>query len=169
MQNQQVTSGNQEEVSRLKAEVTSLQEQVQKLSAENGDLKAAIKPEQLSEDIIDAVNNTAQFDWDSNESGSWTWVENDSEVARAVLDAISAPETPATDEVIRKIGAKAVDKVLKEYSAHAVTAGLSTDDLVKVSEAIQALEHCANQLRAGDVSWAIKRTGFYFLRRWANA
>ena len=78
-------------------------EYVHGLVAENEALKAAFNPVEIPEDAVDAFGDTAEFDWDSNESGSWTWVENDTDVIRAVLDAMPKPATPNTDAAIAEI------------------------------------------------------------------
>lgn len=123
----------QEGFAEVVAERDALQEQVQKLAGENSALKEWADVRAKSDDAREQENySTLKIDWRQ----------------RSLADM----ETTETDAVIREIGAKAVDKVLKDYSAHAVTAGLMTDDLVTVSEAIQALEHCAANIRAGEVS-----------------
>lgn len=57
-------------------------------------------------------------------------------------------ETPAIDAAIRDIGDEAVSGLLKAYREHVSKAGLSLGNDVTVREAIDALEHCAAQLRA---------------------
>lgn len=78
------------------------------LTAENAGLKAAFNPEEISEEAVDALQNTAEFDWDSNDTGSWSWIENDTDVIRAVLEAIK-PETPATDAFLAEMRAQGVE------------------------------------------------------------
>lgn len=82
------------------------------LAAENAGLKAAFNPEEISEEAVDALQNTAEFDWDSNDTGSWSWIENDTDVIRAVLEAIK-PETPATDAFLAEVRAQIAEEALK--------------------------------------------------------
>lgn len=95
------TLGISEQVAELKAQRDAL-------TAENAGLKAAFNPEEISEEAVDALQNTAEFDWDSNDTGSWSWIENDTDVIRAVLEAIK-PETPATDAFLAEMLAQGVE------------------------------------------------------------
>lgn len=88
--------------------VAALQEQVRALTAENIALKSAFNPEGISEEAVEAFTETAILDHDWDETGSWSWVDNDTDVIRAVLAAIK-PETPATDSALREIRAQAVE------------------------------------------------------------
>lgn len=83
-----------------------LQQKLDEMAVENSALKSAFHPENLPEEAVDAVNSTAQFDWDSNDCGSWTWVENDDEVAKAVIGALEVSETPATDAYLNSVRAE---------------------------------------------------------------
>ena len=74
------------------------------LAAENVGLKAAFSPEEIPAEAVDAFMDTAVMDHDWNDTSEWSWVENETEVIRAVLDALK-PETPATDRIYA--GAKA--------------------------------------------------------------
>lgn len=67
------------------------------LAAENAALKAAFKPEVIPEEAVNAFMDTAILDHDWNDTGEWSWVENETDVIRAVLDALVKPETPTTD------------------------------------------------------------------------
>lgn len=81
-----------------------LQDWVKQLAAENVGLKAAFSPEEIPAEAVDAFMDTAVMDHDWNDTSEWSWVENETEVIRAVLDALK-PETPATDRIYA--GAKA--------------------------------------------------------------
>lgn len=77
------------------------------LAAENAALKAAFKPEVIPEEAVNAFMDTAILDHDWNDTGEWSWVENETDVIRAVLDALIEPETPATDAWQRELRAHA--------------------------------------------------------------
>lgn len=74
------------------------------LAAENVGLKAAFSPEEIPAEAVDAFMDTAVMDHDWNDTSEWSWVENETEVIRAVLDALK-PETPATDRIVAGIKA----------------------------------------------------------------
>ncbi|HCC2488441.1 TPA: hypothetical protein M2O95_005361 [Klebsiella pneumoniae] len=54
---------------------------------------------------------TAVMDHDWNETSEWSWVENETEVIHAVLDALK-PETPATDRIVAEAEARGVEKAI---------------------------------------------------------
>lgn len=76
----------------------------QQLTAENVGLKAAFSPEEIPAEAVDAFMDTAVMGHDWNDTSEWSWVENETEVIRAVLDALK-PETPATDRIYAGIKA----------------------------------------------------------------
>ena len=78
------------------------------LAAENAGLKAALNPEVIPDTAVEALNETAVIDHDWNDTGEWSWVENDTDVIRAVLEAIT-PETPATDDFLAEVRAQGVE------------------------------------------------------------
>ncbi|KLP99015.1 MULTISPECIES: hypothetical protein [Enterobacter cloacae complex] len=92
------------------AEVTTLLNVVEitfaALAAENAGLKAALNPEVIPEVAVEAFTETVIMDHDWNETSEWSWVENDTDVIRAVLEAIK-PETPATDAFLAEVRAHA--------------------------------------------------------------
>lgn len=73
--------------------------QLQALAAENAAMAATFKPDSIPQEAVDALHDTAVFDWDSNDAGSWSWIENGTDVIRAVLDTFK-PQTPATDAIL---------------------------------------------------------------------
>lgn len=75
----------------------SLEARCAELAAENAALKSAFKPEVIPEEAVNAFMDTAILDHDWNDTGEWSWVENETDVIRAVLDALVKPETPTTD------------------------------------------------------------------------
>ena len=76
------------------------------LAAENAGLKSALNPEVIPDAAVEAFTETAIMDHDWNDTGEYSWVENDTDVIRAVLEAIK-PETPATDAYLAEVRAQA--------------------------------------------------------------
>ncbi|MFZ5317691.1 hypothetical protein ACOY7W_04460 [Enterobacter asburiae] len=116
------------------------------LAAENAGLNSAFNPEEISEEAVDALQNTAEFDWDSNDTGSWSWIENDTDVIRAVLEAIK-PETPATDAFLAEVRASAVEEFVRmaDYSE-----SVADGEVIVTSSSVFAAGHeFAAQLRKG--------------------
>lgn len=72
---------------------------------ENVALKAVFSQGEIPSEAVDAFMETAVMDHDWNETSEWSWVENETEVIHAVLDALK-PETPATDRVVAGIKAE---------------------------------------------------------------
>lgn len=85
----------------------------QKLAAENVALKAVFSQEEIPSEAVDAFMETAEMDHDWNETSEWSWVENETEVIHAVLDALK-PETPATDRIVAEAEARGVEKFAAE-------------------------------------------------------
>ncbi|MCT9843710.1 hypothetical protein N7563_06500 [Leclercia adecarboxylata ATCC 23216 = NBRC 102595] len=78
------------------------------LGVENAALKAAFNPEEIPEEAVEAFTDTAIMDHDWDDTGEWSWVENDTDVIRAVLDALN-PNTPATDAFLAEVRAQGVE------------------------------------------------------------
>ncbi|PXM06064.1 hypothetical protein [Klebsiella variicola] len=76
------------------------------LAEENVALKAVFSQGEIPSEAVDAFMETAVMDHDWNETSEWSWVENETEVIHAVLDALK-PETPATDAYLAGIKADA--------------------------------------------------------------
>ncbi|MEC4501860.1 ead/Ea22-like family protein [Klebsiella pneumoniae] len=74
------------------------------LAAENVALKAVFSQGEIPSEAVDAFMETAVIDHDWNETSEWSWVENETEVIHAVLDALK-PDTPATDRIVARIKA----------------------------------------------------------------
>ena len=83
------------------------------LAAENVALKAVFSQEEIPSEAVDAFMETAVIDHDWNETSEWSWVENETEVIHAVLDALK-PETPATDRIVAEIKADGVEQAANE-------------------------------------------------------
>ncbi|HHZ7587847.1 TPA: hypothetical protein ACWL7C_001664 [Klebsiella pneumoniae] len=79
------------------------------LAAENVALKNVFSQKEIPSEAVDAFMETAVMDHDWNETSEWSWVENETEVIRAVLDALK-PETPATDRIVAGIKADGVEE-----------------------------------------------------------
>ncbi len=84
----------------MQSERDHLAAQLADVVAENAALKSAFNPEVIPEDAVNAFNDTAVMDHDWNDTGEWSWVENDTDVIRAVLAELAVPETPATDRFL---------------------------------------------------------------------
>ena len=124
----------------MKPSYEELEARCAALAAENAGLKAAFNPEEISEEAVDALQNTAEFDWDSNDTGSWSWIENDTDVIRAALEAIK-PEAPATDAFLAEVRAQGVEMLNTQFKK--CTGMLYADSVVSTAE------HFAAQLRKG--------------------
>jgi len=78
------------------------------LAGESVSLKAAFNPATIPVEAVEVLGEVAKFDHDSNECGSWTWVDNEDEVIRAVLEVLREQnETPATVAWQRELRQKA--------------------------------------------------------------
>lgn len=98
----------------------------QQLAAENVGLKAAFSPEEIPAEAVDAFMDTAVMDHDWNDTSEWSWVENETEVIRAVLDALK-PETPATDRIVAGIKADGVEEMASVCRGYANKEGCSVN------------------------------------------
>ncbi|MDI6995241.1 hypothetical protein QMO30_09965 [Klebsiella pneumoniae] len=83
----------------------------QQLAMENMALKAVFSQGEIPSEAVDAFMETAVMDHDWNETSEWSWVENETEVIHAVLDALK-PETPATDRIVAEAEARGVEKAI---------------------------------------------------------
>ncbi len=81
------------------------------LAAENVALKNVFIQKEIPSEAVDAFMETAVMDHDWNETSEWSWVENETEVIHAVLDALK-PETPATDRIVAEAEARGVEKAI---------------------------------------------------------
>ncbi|WP_373854912.1 hypothetical protein [Klebsiella variicola] len=84
------------------------------LAAENVALKAVFSQEEIPSEAVDAFMETAVMDHDWNETSEWSWVENETEVIHAVLDALK-PDTPATDRIVAGIKADGVEDMANHF------------------------------------------------------
>ncbi len=111
----------------------------QQLAAENVALKAVFSQGEIPSEAVDAFMETAVMDHDWNETSEWSWVENETEVIHAVLDALK-PETPATDRIVAEAEARGVEKFAAKlripgddqfFDALAKGVALAADDFAK--------------------------------------
>ncbi|MFQ1373393.1 hypothetical protein ACJWSE_01550 [Klebsiella pneumoniae] len=118
-----------------------LADQNSQLAAENVALKAVFSQEEIPSEAVDAFMETAVMDHDWNETSEWSWVENETEVIHAVLDALK-PDTPATDRIVAEAEARGVEK----FAAHLRT----NDNGASVCKMIAlGADDFAKQLREG--------------------
>ncbi|EMH8472952.1 TPA: hypothetical protein ACYSC5_004000 [Klebsiella pneumoniae] len=111
------------------------------LAAENVALKAVFSQGEIPSEAVDAFMETAVMDHDWNETSEWSWVENETEVIHAVLDALK-PETPATDRIVAEAEARGVEKFAAYLRAN--------DNGVSVCKMIAlGADDFAKQLREG--------------------
>lgn len=97
------------EMSIRETKVMALAKAFKQLAAENVALKNIFSQKEIPSEAVDAFMETAVMDHDWNETSEWSWVENETEVIRAVLDALK-PETPATDRIVAGIKADGVEE-----------------------------------------------------------
>lgn len=81
------------------------------LAEENAALKNVFSQKEIPSEAVDAFMETAVMDHDWNETSEWSWVENETEVIHAVLDALK-PDTPATDRIVAEAEARGVEKAI---------------------------------------------------------
>ncbi|HIE9694272.1 TPA: hypothetical protein ACXRYC_003361 [Klebsiella pneumoniae] len=101
------------ELSIKETKVMALAKAYQQLAAENVALKAVFSQGEIPSEAVDAFMETAVMDHDWNETSEWSWVENETEVIHAVLEALK-PETPATDRIVAGIKADGVEQAANE-------------------------------------------------------
>lgn len=93
---------------------------IKALDVENVALKNVFIQKKIPSEAVDAFLETAVMDHDWNETSEWSWVENETEVIHAVLDALK-PETPATDAYLAGIKADAITASLDACSDYLET------------------------------------------------
>lgn len=103
--------------------IDNLEMKLAQMAAENAGLKAALNPEVIPDAAVEAFTETAIMDHDWNETSEWSWVENDTDVIRAVLEAIK-PETPSTDVFLAEVRAQARNEGIN-YAASRLAAAFN--------------------------------------------
>lgn len=121
-----------------------LQDWVKQLTAENVGLKNVFSQKEIPSEAVDAFMETAVMDHDWNETSEWSWVENETEVIHAVLDALK-PYTTATDRIVAEAEARGVEKFADEVEREADGYGMDSHDwrrMMKVRvDAIEFSQH----------------------------
>ena len=117
------------------------------LAAENVALKAVFSQGEIPSEAVDAFMETAVMDHDWNETSEWSWVENETEVIHAVLNALK-PETPATDRIVAGIKADGVEEFVEKCREKSMQA-ISSDIRNNWWLAGEHAEDFAKQLRDG--------------------
>ncbi|WP_411371794.1 hypothetical protein [Klebsiella pneumoniae] len=136
------------ELSIKETKVMALAKAFKQLAAENVALKNVFIQKEIQSEAVDAFMDTAVMDHDWNETSEWSWVENETEVIHAVLDALK-PDTPATDRIVAGIKADAANQMCVAFVKHKELVGLSDDDVVTVREATDVVLHCAAVISEG--------------------
>lgn len=130
----------------LVRKISGLQAQVNQLAAENSALKSAFAPKEIPTEATDVFSDTAILKIDGDEFHSSQWVDNETDVIRAVLDFFK-PETPATDAILAPLHAEGVEmyanNVLAENMRLSQSAGMET-----TASVFAHLEHEAKQYAA---------------------
>ncbi|HHL1393270.1 TPA: hypothetical protein ACQ3CV_000744 [Klebsiella pneumoniae] len=111
------------------------------LAAENVALKAVFSQEEIPSEAVDAFMETAVMDHDWNETSEWSWVENETEVIHAVLDALK-PDTPATDRIVAGIKTDGVEG----FAAMTEKVG-DEEEFYDNGESSETLKYTAKQAR----------------------
>lgn len=88
------------------------------------------------------------MDHDWNETSEWSWVENETEVIHAVLDALK-PETPAIDRIVAGIKADGVEEFIGLLQQHVDEGDFVGDEVAVIVGAIDCGKEFFEQLREG--------------------
>ncbi|MDI6634321.1 hypothetical protein [Pantoea dispersa] len=103
------------EADTVQAGVMGLKAQRDALAAENAALKQVFVTREFSTEVTDVFSDTAVLKIDGDEHYCHQWVDNDSDVIRAVLTAINAENpTPATDAYLNAVRAEGLDMAAAE-------------------------------------------------------
>ena len=121
---------------------------IKALAVENVALKNVFIQKEIPSEAVDAFMETAVMDHDWNETSEWSWVENETEVIHAVLDALK-PETPATDRIVAGIKADGVALVKSAFEEHIQSPSCYQDEVVGVESALSIACQVESQLREG--------------------
>ncbi|HBV6178796.1 TPA: hypothetical protein MD270_000986 [Klebsiella pneumoniae] len=118
------------------------------VAGENVALKAVFSQGEIPSEAVDAFMETAVMDHDWNETSEWSWVENETEVIHAVLDALK-PDTPATDAYLAGIKADGVALVKSAFEEHIQSPSCYQDEVVGMESALSIASQVESQLRDG--------------------
>lgn len=145
----------------LEAQVKQLAAERDAVVAENVALKAAFTPKEIPTGATDVFSDIAILKIDGDEFHSSQWVDNETDVIRAVLGFFK-PETPATESILASRRAEGVEmafeaakpEVANEFQRETfdqcVTAAVKypQSDLAGKVEMVAWLELFAAQLRS---------------------
>ncbi|EOG2467498.1 hypothetical protein [Klebsiella pneumoniae] len=123
--------------------------EMDKLATENVALKNVFSQKEIPSEAVDAFMETAVMDHDWNETSEWSWVENETEVIHAVLDALK-PETPATDHIVAGIKADGVEEFVRRLQQCVDEGDFVGDEVAVIVGAIDCGKEFCEQLREGD-------------------
>ncbi|HCI6440588.1 TPA: hypothetical protein NPP00_000047 [Klebsiella pneumoniae] len=137
------------ELSIKETKVMALAKAYQQLAAENVALKAVFSEGEIPSEAVDAFMETAVMDHDWNETSEWSWVENETEVIHAVLDALK-PDTPATARIVAGIKADGVEEFIGRLQQHVDEGDFVGDEVAVIVGAIDCGKEFFEQLREGD-------------------
>ncbi|NRG07182.1 hypothetical protein HRF95_04570 [Klebsiella variicola] len=118
------------------------------LAAENVALKNVFSQKEIPSEAVDAFMETAVMDHDWNETSEWSWVENETEVIHAVLNALK-PETPVTDAYLAGIKADGVEEFIGRLQQHVDEGDFVGDEVAVIVGAIDCGKEYFEQLREG--------------------
>ena len=118
----------------------------QELATENVALKNVFSQKEIPSEAVDAFMETAVMDHDWNETSEWSWVENETEVIHAVLDALK-PETPATDRIVAGIKADGVEEFIGRLQQHVDEGDFVGDEIAAIVGAIDCGKGFCEKLR----------------------
>lgn len=118
------------------------------LAAENVALKAVFSHGEIPSEAVDAFMETAVMDHDWNETSECSWVENETEVIHAVLDALK-PDTPATDRIVAGIKADGVEEFIGRLQQCVDEGDFVGDEVDVIVGAIDCGKEFCEQLREG--------------------
>lgn len=110
--------------------------EMDKLATENVALKNVFSQKEIPSEAVDAFMETAVMDHDWNETSEWSWVENETEVIHAVLDALK-PETPATDRIVAEAEASGVEKAIAHLEKKFSNIGVQIMDLQWLADSLR--------------------------------
>ncbi|HBS5460036.1 TPA: hypothetical protein MAJ58_005206 [Klebsiella pneumoniae] len=136
------------ELSIKETKVMALAKAFMQLAAENVALKNVFSQKEIPSEAVDAFMETAVMDHDWNETSEWSWVENETEVIHAVLDALK-PDTPATDRIVAGIKADGVGEFVRRLQQCVDEGDFVGDEVAVIVGAIDCGKEFCEQLREG--------------------
>ncbi|HGL5790611.1 TPA: hypothetical protein ACKFQQ_001061 [Klebsiella variicola] len=136
------------ELSIKETKVLELAKAFKQLAAENVALKAVFSQKEIPSEAVDAFMETAVMDHDWNETSEWSWVENETEVIHAVLNALK-PETPVTDAYLAGIKADGVEEFIGLLQKHVDEGDFVGDEVAVIVGAIDCGKEFFELLREG--------------------